>query len=91
MSVRAYTITENAKGGILVTLLLDMDFKDVAIKVTREEDIVRAELSLYRTYDLIFEGRENDGFRVLTTERDADRVIAEVKKWIIENQDKLTV
>ena len=86
--IENYSISQNKAGSLLVTLVLGLGIGDLQPKITRDERFVRVELVLHRTYDLAFEGDPN-GYRVITMERDADKVIAEVKKWIEENKEIL--
>lgn len=88
--IEVYSISENDRGGLYVTLLLDMEFWNIQLKITRDERFVRVDCSLHRTYDLTFEGDPN-GYRVITTESDKEKVIAEVKKWVGENKEILNM
>lgn len=51
---------------------------------------MRVDCVLHRNYDLSFEGDPN-GYRVITMEMDADKVIAETKKWIEDNKEILDI
>jgi len=88
--IENYSISINNAGSLLVTLVLDMSIGDLQPKVTRDELFVRVDCVLHRTYDLTFEGDPN-GYRVITMERDADKVIAETKKWIEDNKEILDI
>lgn len=88
--IENYSISQNKAGGLLVTLLLGLSIGDLQPKVTRDERFVRVDCVLHRTYDLTFEGDPN-GYRVITMERDADKVIAETKKWIEDNKEILDI
>ena len=84
--IENYSISQNEAGSLLVTLVLGLDIRDLQLKITRDERFVRVDCSLHRTYDLTFEGDPN-GYRVITTESDKEKVIAEVKKWVGENKE----
>lgn len=88
--IENYSISQNKAGSLLVTLVLGMSIGDLQPKVTRDERFVRVDCVLHRTYDLTFEGDPN-GYRVITMERDADKVIAETKKWIEDNKEILDI
>lgn len=88
--IENYSISINNAGGLLVTLVLDMSIGDLQPKITRDERFVRVDCVLHRTYDLTFEGDPN-GYRVITMERDAEKVIAETKKWIEDNKEILDI
>ena len=88
--IENYSISQNKVGSLLVTLVLGLDIRDLQPKVTRDERFVRVDCVLHRTYDLTFEGYPN-GYRVITMERYADKVIAETKKWIEDNKEILDI
>lgn len=88
--IENYSISINNAGSLLVTLVLDLGIGDLQPKITRDKRFVRVECVLHRTYDLTFEGDPN-GYRVITMERDADKVVAETKKWIEENKEILNI
>ena len=88
--IENYSISQNKAGSLLVTLVLGLDVRDLQPKVTRDERFVRADCVLHRTYDLTFGGDPN-GYRVITMERDADKVVDEVKKWKEENKEILDI
>lgn len=88
--IENYSISQNEAGSLLVTLVLGLDIRDLQPKVTRDERFVRVDYVLHRTYDLTFEGDPN-GYRVVTMERNAEKVIAETKRWIEDNKEILDI
>ena len=88
--IENYSISQNNAGGLLVTLVLGLGIGDLQPKITRGKRFVRVECVLHRTYDIMFDGDPN-GYRVITMEKDEDKVVDEAKKWIEENKEILDI
>lgn len=86
--IENYSISLNNAGGLLVTLVLGLGLGDLQPKITRGKRFVRVECVLHRTYDIMFDGDPN-GYRVITMEKDVDKVVDEVEKWRTEHQEIL--